>query len=147
MTRRKSVRKKRKQTSKPNWLVPVIIAVAIVFIGGGALLVNSTRQPITPADPELALRLGESVYQENCAVCHGEQGEGHIQFDAPALDSTEHAWHHADTQIIGLIRTGGQQMPAVGANFSPEEVDAVIAYVKQWWTPQQRNAQQGTIGE
>ncbi len=147
MSRRKPVRKKKKQASKPNWFIPVIIAVAVVFIGGGALLVNSNRQKPSAADTELTLRLGETVYQENCAACHGERGEGHIQLDAPALDGTEHAWHHSDTQIIGLIRTGGQQMPPVGANFTPEEVDAVIAYVKQWWTLQQRNAQQGTIGE
>ncbi len=146
MTRRKTARK-RKQPSKSNRLLPVIIAAAIVFIGGGALLLAGNRQPQTTATIEQTLQLGEVVYQTNCAACHGEQGQGHIQLDAPALDSTEHAWHHADTQIIGLIRTGGQQMPPVGANFSNEEVTAVITYIKQWWTPQQRNAQRGTIGE
>lgn len=146
MTRRKTARKK-KQPSKPNWLLPVIIAVAIVFIGGGVLLVTDTPSPPDVANIEQTLQLGEVVYQTNCAACHGEQGQGHIQLDAPALDSTEHAWHHADTQIIEIIRTGGQQMPPVGANFSNKEVTAVITYIKQWWTPQQRNAQRGTIGE
>ena len=38
-------------------------------------------------------------------------------------------------------------MPAVGAEWSDEEVDAVVSYIKAWWTPQQRTAQAGTLGE
>lgn len=48
---------------------------------------------------------------------------------------------------IGLIRNGGSMMPAVGANWSDEEIHAVLAHVKSWWQPSQRDTQQGGIGE
>ena len=94
------------------------------------------------------LLLGQTIYQANCASCHGENGEGYASLqNAPALNGSEHAWHHPDEQILDLIRYGGNMMPAVGADWSDEEVEAVWAYVKQWWTPQQQRAQQGDIGE
>ena len=94
------------------------------------------------------LALGETIYSANCASCHGAEGEGYASIqNAPALNGSEHSWHHPDEQIIGLIRQGGMQMPAVGADWSDKEVEAVLGYVKAWWTPQQRKAQAGTIGE
>ncbi len=63
------------------------------------------------------------------------------------MNGSQHAWHHSDEQIISQIRQGGMAMPAVGADWSDEEVDAVVSYVKAWWTPQQRDAQAGHLRE
>lgn len=40
-----------------------------------------------------------------------------------------------------MIRNGGFTMPAIGPDWSDEEITAVIAYIKEWWTPQQRASQ------
>ncbi len=93
------------------------------------------------------LQVGESRYQAACAACHGVEGQGHVLLNAPALNGSEHSWHHPDEQIIGLIRNGGTNMPPVGAAWDQEEIDAVLTYFKQWWSPQQRRSQTGTIGE
>lgn len=47
----------------------------------------------------------------------------------------------SDAQIAGFIRNGVGQMPAVGAGWTDEEIDAVLSYIKQWWEPEQLAAQ------
>ena len=95
------------------------------------------------------LERGESLYIANCATCHGTEGQGWAQEGvlAPAVNGSEHAWHHPDEQLVDLLRNGGVVMPAVGADWSEEEIEAVLSYVKRWWTPRQREAQSGTTGE
>jgi mono/diheme cytochrome c family protein len=90
---------------------------------------------------------GEALYEDTCASCHGANGEGHAQLDAPALDHSEHAWHHADEQIVHIIRNGGFQMPPVGADLSDSDMESLIAYFKGWWTEEQREIQRGSTGE
>ena len=131
-----------------TWLV----LLAAVLVAGALILITRTPAQGEPVQestvPNEVLALGETIYSANCTSCHGAEGEGYASIqNAPALNGSEHAWHHPDEQIIGLIRQGGMQMPAVGADWSDEEVEAVLSYVKAWWTPQQRAAQAGTIGE
>lgn len=135
---------------RPSWL----ILLAALLVAG--LLILTTRTPAQDGAQDQApstidsdvLALGETIYSANCASCHGADGEGYASIqNAPALNGSEHAWHHPDEQIISLIRQGGMQMPAVGETWSDGEIEAVLSYVKAWWTPQQRDAQAGTIGE
>ena len=95
------------------------------------------------------LALGERLFQANCASCHGVSGEGHTDENqiAPAVNGSEHAWHHGDEQILGMIQNGGRFMPAVGAEWTQEEREAVWVYAKHWWTPEQREFQPGDLGE
>ncbi len=89
---------------------------------------------------------GRELYAANCATCHGAEGQGYAQagVPAPALNGDMHAWHHPDSQIASFIRYGQGQMPAVGASWSDEEIAAVLAYIKQWWEPEQLAAQTQT---
>lgn len=80
---------------------------------------------------------GRDLYAATCATCHGEAGEGAPAAGVPALNGSMHAWHHPDSQIAGFLRQGIGAMPAVGAGWSDAEIDAVLAYVKQWWEPEQ----------
>lgn len=122
------------------------LALVGVFVFANRLRVEQASAPNVSQNELLAL--GQRTYQASCASCHGENGVGYAGAQtAPAINGSEHAWHHPDEQILDLIRQGGNKMPAVGADWSYEKVEAVWAYVKQWWTPQQREAQQGDIGE
>lgn len=103
------------------------------------------------------LVLGKQVYDARCASCHGSNGEGENPsaplepgldglFPAPPHDNTGHTWHHSDSLIQQIIREGrGDQgfkpMPAFGDQLTDEEVDAVIAYMKTWWTGEQIDIQ------
>jgi mono/diheme cytochrome c family protein len=101
--------------------------------------------PATPTpDPVVQ---GRHVFVRICAQCHGENAEGHAnELDAPALDSTEHAFHHPDQQIHEWIVNGklgiGRQMPPLGGQLTDGEVHAVIDYLHSLWTQAQLEAQQ-----
>ncbi len=127
---------KREQPARPRgWLF------ASLFVLMPVLLAACAVQP-EPLASAAQLQLGEQVYAQTCAVCHGADGQGHALPAAPALDDSEHAWHHPDAQIQQLILLGGPTMPALGDQLSPKEVVAVIRYIQTWWTPQQLEAQQ-----
>ena len=84
------------------------------------------------------LALGEQRFEQVCANCHGVNGQGYVAAGAPPLNGSAHAWHHSDTQIRGWLRGGYNAMPAVPSNWTDRDIDAVLAYVKQWWTPDQQ---------
>ena len=124
--------------------------IALVALGIGALLIVGLvilsqidgKAPTKVAASDDVVALGREVYVNTCAACHGEQGQGHVLPEAPALDETEHAWHHPDGQIQDLIKNGGQVMPALGDQLTDEEIVAVIRYIQTWWTPDQLRQQQ-----
>lgn len=120
-----------------GWLLLVILLTGIAF---SVYLSNKPGEPLASAE---VIALGERVYNQNCASCHGDQGQGHVFVEqAPALNNNEHAWHHPDGQIQDLIINGGNMMPAFGDKLGDEEIEAVIRYLQTWWTADQLTAQQ-----
>ena len=103
-------------------------------------------QVALPSYPVEQVMAGRELYAANCMTCHGAQGQGYAQagVPAPALNGDMHAWHHPDSQIAGIVRQGIGQMPAVGESWSDEDIAAVLAYIKQWWEPEQLAAQTQT---
>ncbi len=110
----------------------VLLAAAVWFFRKGIVL------PTGAADP----RLGERVFLQNCAVCHGINAEGRDL--APPLDRTGHADHHPDWELYMFIaegKIGFTQMPAWKERLSDGEIRSVIAYIKTLWTEDQRKSQ------
>ena len=136
-----------RQKLKFNWrLIPGIIVGLGIIVAIYFLMPPGRNSPVNGSLSE-GFGAGQSLYETNCASCHGSQGQGHIEPNAPALDDSEHAWHHPDEQIILIIKNGGFNMPPVGADMSEEEIETIIAYMKQWWTIEQKDFQPGIIGE
>lgn len=95
------------------------------------------------------LALGETLYSQNCAACHGENGEGDGVFAGTGGDSSgqmqgqfiEAPTDFTDPALLGasyallegkIVRGGmGTGMPAWGAIFSDEELQALLDYL---WT-------------
>jgi cytochrome c oxidase cbb3-type subunit 3 len=81
------------------------------------------------ADPD-ALRIGQVLFVENCAVCHGRDARGNRALGAPDLTSS--AWRYGDdgksilTSIMGG-RTG--TMPPFGGSMSDTEIRDLANYV------------------
>jgi mono/diheme cytochrome c family protein len=119
------------------------------LIFGSGLLAACGTAPVTPtptATPDPVMQ-GREVFLRVCAECHGQNGEGYAnELSAPALDASEHAWHHPDQQIRDWIANGklgvGSEMPALGDQLTKAEIEAVIAYLHTLWTPEQLEAQQ-----
>ncbi len=87
--------------------------------------------------PAAPLERGRELYQANCTQCHGEaaRGDGPL---APALnprpvDLTVHVPLHSDQELHDWIANGIPRtaMPAWKDQFSEEEIQAIINYLRQ----------------
>ncbi len=110
--------------------------------------------------PELSqgsILVGELVYKEHCASCHGANLEGQPNwkkanadgtFPSPPHDDSGHTWHHPDDVLKQIILDGGNgnpnaktNMPAFRAKLTPIQVDGVLDYFKSTWSQQNRDYQ------
>ena len=133
--------------TKQGWARRRWALALLVLVGVGANLVVWLRpfgwppqraRYEYPTYPAAVVATGEALYQSTCSACHGAAGEGDAAADVPALDASMHAWHHADSLFARYVRDGGVYMPAVAPEWNDEQVAAVTAYIKEWWTPRQR---------
>ena len=84
---------------------------------------------------------GEAPYQQYCAVCHGNRGQGSKQ-GPPLVDGVYRPAHHADLAFHMAVRDGlkqhhwkfGDMAPV--PNVTPEDVGHIIAYIRR----EQQNA-------
>jgi thiol:disulfide interchange protein DsbC len=92
------------------------------------------------------LSSGETVFEQNCAVCHGQNAEATTnwkqtdengKYPPPPLNGTAHTWHHDLKLLKKTIREGGARlggvMPAFEQQLSDNEIDQVIAYFQSKW--------------
>jgi len=117
--------------------------LSMVVLSLAACVASPARPSPTPTPGSVAL--GEDVFTRVCAECHGTNAEGHAFPPAPALDGSEHAWHHPDVQIRDWIKNGKfgpVPTPALGDRVTEAEIDAVIAYIKSLWSEGQRSSQE-----
>ncbi|HJY77144.1 MAG TPA: cytochrome c [Burkholderiales bacterium] len=117
------------------------------------LLVTAALLAGCEAKPDLAL--GEKLYGQHCASCHGANLEGQPEwqkrlpngrFPAPPHDATGHTWHHPDAVLFGITKHGlappyapagyESDMPAFGGKLSDQEIRAVLAYIQSRWPPE-----------
>lgn len=114
---------------------------------------NASEAGVPTAEPTVLAR-GAVIYAGRCASCHGSRGEGEANWQveradgtlpAPPHDASGHTWHHADAELIRIIREGGtvympnSRMPAFGEELSAAETLAVLAFIKTtFWGPRER---------
>lgn len=91
--------------------------------------------------------LGKSVFDKNCAVCHGKAAVGltknwkqtlpNGKYPAPPLNGSAHTWHHSPKLLLNSINNGGQRlggwMPPFKDKLSDEEKQAILDYLYSLW--------------
>lgn len=95
-----------------------------------------------------AAQRGQPLFEKYCASCHGVRGVGErpvpwsLQrpdyFTAPALDDSQHAWHHRDEDLVKTILNGSprtKRMPAWKNTISEQDAADIANYVKSLWGP------------
>lgn len=126
----------------------------------GAMIAVANYVAIARAGDEApSLDLGRTGYEQHCASCHGANAEGapnwqerdaHGELPAPPHNAEGHTWRHSDADLYQMVKKGWRDpfnktqrltMPAFGEQMSPEQIRAVIAYLKTLWTPEQRQFQ------
>ena len=89
------------------------------------------------------LSSGQEIYAANCAVCHGDGGEGQPEWHVKRADGTlPPPPLNGDGLLYLIVSEGGKTledptypnfrsgMPAFGERLSQEEIIAVLEYVK-----------------
>ena len=84
------------------------------------------------------LETGRSLYNQNCAACHGETGQGDgpaasgLATAPPAFADPAYLFTRRDDVLYAKIRRGGMGtgMPNFGTVFTPEETWALVAYLR-----------------
>ena len=116
-------------------LVVFIIGAGVVFtaqFGGSAT--SGDRNPFPP-NPE-SLAIGDRVYIEACASCHGVQGRGDgtaaVGLDPPPANLIVHVPLHPDRVLFEFISEGisGTAMVGLADKYTDEEIWHVINYIK-----------------
>ncbi len=87
------------------------------------------------------LAMGEEYYGIYCTVCHGETGNGKgptsqfgiansANFHAPDFVNSESPAYRPDGSIFDTITNGKGLMGSYGANITPHERWAIVAYIR-----------------
>jgi mono/diheme cytochrome c family protein len=103
---------------------------------------NPQSTPATSTSPQAAapptdqLAAARDTFGHTCARCHGDKGEGG-EFDlegkklkAPSL-RTGHALKHPEAQLAKQISEGGEGMPPFKKRLTPEQIDALVRFIRQ----------------
>jgi mono/diheme cytochrome c family protein len=127
-------------------LTPALRALLIAAMVGGC------GDSAAPGDAT-KVALGEKLYTQHCASCHGARLEGQPDWrqrlpngrmPAPPHDESGHTWHHPDRVLFGITKNGlvppyapkdyESDMPAFRDKLTDEEIWAVLAYIKSHWS-------------
>ena len=113
------------------------------------------------ADDLNIVQAGETIYQAQCASCHGVNLEGQPDWRsrdsngllrAPPHDATGHTWHHADDLLFEIVKYGPgavinddsykTTMPVYKDILSDAEIVAVLSFIKNTWPEEERSWQE-----
>ena len=93
----------------------LLISVALLTV---SLTGFAEAIELRPNDP-VYVTMGEKVYIEQCASCHGVNLEGQVGWQdtmvdgmrlAPPHDKSGHTWHHPDEMLFNLTKYGFKAM-------------------------------------
>lgn len=95
-----------------------------LFWQSGAERIKLSEDPVVGD-----VQKGEVIYQQNCASCHGKEGEG---INAPALGNQSALTHNKDEFIRYAIEQGreGTPMQSFKDKLSAQDIDNVTAFIR-----------------
>jgi len=108
-------------------------AFKVIFLTAVGFLILSVSMRVQAQD-QAQLEEGAQLYAENCAVCHGANGEGRVG----ATLAKNWPSIRPDLEIRATIENGiaGSPMPPwsqkKGGLFTDEQVDSLVLYVLSW---------------
>lgn len=125
---------------RENYTRILVLALALSLGILIAFQVYLLREPgriagVLAADQAAQVARGEKIYADNCATCHGQQGQGDL---GPALNDRKLLNGTDDGVLFSLVGSGvpGTAMPswaqAHGGPFTDEQIHDVVAFVRHW---------------
>ncbi|WP_150525960.1 c-type cytochrome [Roseibium sediminis] len=150
-------------------LVVFLVGVLLALGGIAALRALVSRSNDGPNTGSLssgssassqALAEGRALYLDHCAVCHGKNLEGQVDwqtpgsdgaFPAPPHDETGHTWHHPDELLFKITKFGSKtalglddpqlSMPAFKDVLTDDEIASILSFIKSTWSEEIRAQQ------
>ena len=119
------------------------IVKSLAYVLAGALITASTAGDLLAQDKKVMAR-GEKVYNEYCKTCHQADGKGTPKVFPPLAgadylkkQSKKHIIQSVIFGLSGKITVNGVEynnvMAPIPANYSDEDIAAVITYVYNSW--------------
>jgi mono/diheme cytochrome c family protein len=101
------------------------------------------RVGLTPASIPIVMSNGQQVYKDNCARCHGDQGEGQSTAAPPLKNSRIVSMNHS-VNVVRMVLYGGYApgtelnprpfgMPPFYPTLSSEQIASVLTYIRASW--------------
>lgn len=138
---------------RPIFVVSGFLALAAAWLATLAIGRDASRPgQLVPYEDAAAVALGEALYADYCASCHGADLEGQGanwrergpdgRLPAPPHDETGHTWHHADALLVDITTRGTEAIVGPGYDsamigfgdvLSEDEILAVLAFIKSTW--------------
>ena len=131
-------------------VVGIIALLGLVYYVASPVEQATASVTLKPNEPAV-VALGEQVYAQNCAACHGAKLEGQANWrqrgfngymPAPPHDETGHTWHHPDSYLFTMTKYGIEKMigkpypnnmPAYEDDLTDEEIIAALSFIKSTW--------------
>jgi mono/diheme cytochrome c family protein len=118
------------------------MAVYLKSLGQGSPL-DAVSSAIPGPEASLLLSLGKTVYDGQCAKCHGDKGQGRGS-DYPPLAGNPSIEMPSSVNAIRMVLNGGYPpgtsgnptpfgMPPFAQSLSDDEVAAVVSYIRTTW--------------
>ena len=143
-------------TIKPILFILSTLSLTIGFVSASEGI-DGVRTSLK-ADDLAVVQAGETVYQAQCASCHGVELQGQPEWrirdedgllPAPPHDETGHTWHHADDLLFEITKFGPgavigdagykTMMPAYKDVLTDDDIVAVLSFIKHSWPEDERS--------
>ena len=96
----------------------------IVLVAGFALLL---APPLAAHGDELGKQVFTQIAQPACAICHTLKAAGAVGTIGPSLDELK----PDKTRVMDAVRNGLGVMPPFAGKLTPQQMEAVAAFVAQ----------------
>lgn len=105
-----------------------------------------SRLPMSPVNdvgPGFNLELGERLYQQECAECHGQMGEGDEQEHVPLLQGQHYSYlmRQFNWIRVGKRRNADKKMVDQIQRFKGREISAMMDYISRVKPPPEKLAE------
>jgi mono/diheme cytochrome c family protein len=138
-----------------------VVLLVLALGAAGAVAGLRERWELANRPPESR---GATIYQAQCAGCHGGPNGGQVSDVPPKHNASGHTWQHSDCDLLFAIRRGNSEpllkdhartaappaaspMPAFVGRLDDDEIRDVIAYIRTLWTDEQRASQHALTKE
>jgi mono/diheme cytochrome c family protein len=130
------------------------LGMRTLYVLIGAMVLAGCGDQFSSADAtdNEAVSMGQALYAQHCATCHGDNLQGQPNWrelkadgtlPAPPHDDSGHTWHHPDAQLFAYTKQGGQAlapadfksaMPGFGDKLSDSQIWATLSFIKSRWS-------------